>query len=119
MIYHIQASTEKTRYTTDAHGCCKIPYITIKEMKRRHPDESFVIIGEIGNAERAPTEGAKLCTEDGKMMPILPRGSFRWPFERVIGYVRVENNSYVAVIGGFFRLFVSIGCFLKSIAGIR
>jgi len=62
---------------------------------------------------RIPENTDKLCLGEGKFLPILPRGSLIRPFEWVIGYIEVQKDHYVAVIGGFFHLFTAIWYFLK------
>lgn len=114
MIYRICTQTGKIRFFADVRSGGRIPYITAREMKKRFSDKSFVIIGEIGSLARAQTDGDLLYMEDGKAIPILPRGSLKWPFEWVKGYALVQKDSYVAVIGGFFHFVLSIGCNVKQ-----
>lgn len=113
MYHQISVKTESLRFYTEVRSQSKIPYITTGQMKKRYPDEGFVIIGEIGSLARAPTDGDRLYLEDGKTIPIYPRGSLKRPFEWVAGYAAVDESSYVAVIGGFFQLFMKIGCIVK------
>lgn len=108
MVYQIHIEARKTRLFTDMHSHIRIPYRTLKEMRRLYPDGDFVIIGEIGCMARTAAEGDRLCLEDGREIPILPRGSFKWPFERIIGYAEVQEKYYVATIGGFFHLLINL-----------
>ena len=117
MTYHISLQTEKTRFFTEVYSCSEIPYFTVKGMRKRYPDGNFVIIGEIGCLEHAPADGDWLCTEDGKAIPIFPRGSMKRPFEWVLGYTSVQENSYIAVIGGVLHLLVGIRCNVKRKMG--
>lgn len=114
MLYRIHVQSDKTRFYTEVRSLCKIPYIPAKEMKKRYPDESFIIIGEIGGFACASAAVDKLYVEEGKLVPILPRGSFKKPFEWVTGYTEVQNNHYVAIIGSFFHHLMVIWFFLKK-----
>jgi hypothetical protein len=113
MHYRIYSQVERTSLFTDVHSCGRIPYITVREIKKRYRDKSFVIIGEICSLANAPADGDWLCIGDGKVIPILPRGSLKKPFERVVGYTPVQENSYVAVIGGFLHWLLSLRCIVK------
>lgn len=115
MLYQINAQSEKLRFYTETRSCSKIPYYTVKEMRNRYPDKSFVVIGEIGGIARASANCDKLCLNDGRALPILPRGSIKRPFEWAIGYAEVQGNCYVAVIGGIFHLFMAMKCIIKSL----
>lgn len=118
MLYRIYAQADTARFYTEVHTCSKIPYYTSKEMDKRYPDGCFVIIGEIGGLARTLPDGDQLCVAEGKIIPILPRGSFKRPFEWVIGYIQVQENSYVAVIGGCFHPLMSVRYFLKRSLGL-
>lgn len=113
MHYRIFAKTVTLRLYTEVRSQSKIPYITIRQMKKQYPGRGFVIIGEIGSLARAPADGDWLYLEDGKAIPIHPRGSLKRPFEWVAGYAAVDEGSYVAVIGGFLQLLMKIGRIIK------
>lgn len=119
MIYQIYTQTGKNRFFTEVRSFSKIPYVTAKEMKKRYPDRDFIIIGEIGSLAHAPIDGDRLFIKDGKVIPILPRGSLKRPFEWVVGYTAVQENSYVAVVGGFFHLIMIVRCILKRKIGMK
>lgn len=106
MLYRIYAQTGETRLFTEVRSQSRLPYCTAKRMKIRYPDGNFVIIGEIGGLARPPTNGDRLLAEGGKILPILPRGSLKKPLEWIVGYIAVENNTYVAVIRSIFHLFM-------------
>jgi len=101
---------------TETRTGCKIPYFTVRKMKKKYPDQSFIIIGEIGSMTRPPTDGDRLCAADGTILPILPRGSLIKPFERVVGYTAVQSDHYVAVVGGLFHMLM---CMVRAIKQIR
>lgn len=106
MLYRLYKQTDKARILVEVRSQSRLSYCTAKEMRTRYPDENFVIIGEIGGITRPQTNGDWLLAEGGKLIPILPRGCLKKPFEWIIGYIAVEKNTYVAVIGGFFYLFM-------------
>lgn len=115
MIYRIYPEVEKTRFFIDVHTGHRIPYYTAREMEKRYPDGSFVIIGEIGGHKDAPAGGDQIAFGEEKAIPIHPRGSVKPPFEWVIGYAPVQEKSYVAVIGGIFQFFRAIVGQLKKL----
>lgn len=98
MHYRIYPQTGQTRIFIEPRSKCVIRYFSQKEMSERHRDKNFNVIGEIGGFARAPNQGDILIAENGCSIPILPRGSRIRPFEWVIGYVALENDSYLAVI---------------------
>ena len=115
MLYQIDMQSVNLRFFTEPRSFIKIPYYTVKEMRNRYPDRNFAVIGEIGGIARASGKCDKICVEEGKELPILPRGSLKRPFEWVIGYAGVQGNRYVAVIGGIFHLFMAVKCVIKSL----
>lgn len=114
MFYRIFIHAGETRFFTEVRSCSKIPYITVKEMKKRYSGKNFVIIGEIGSISGASENVDWLYVEEGKVIPILPRGSLKRPFERVIGYTQVDEKSFVAVVGGFLHILMRMRCILKG-----
>lgn len=90
MLYQVQRQSGTRRFYTEVRSCIKIPYTTVREMKLRYPDESFII-----------------CL----------RGSLIRPFEWVIGYIEVQKDHYVAVIGGIIHLFISLWHIIKRSTG--
>jgi len=117
MLYQVQRQSGTRRFYTEVRSCIKIPYTTVREMKLRYPDESFIIIGEIGGLSCASKDADMLCVGDGKVLPILPWGSLIRPFEWVIGYIEVQKDHYVAVIGGIIHLFISLWHIIKRSTG--
>ncbi len=98
MLYRIVPQTNALKLYREPYSGSKLPYRNIKEMKKIYPDKNFSVIGEIGNIARSPNDGDHLLIGDGKFIPILPRGSFRKPFEWVVGYIAVDKNTYLAAI---------------------
>lgn len=43
MLYQVQRQSGTRRFYTEVRSCIKIPYTTVREMKLRYPDESFII----------------------------------------------------------------------------
>jgi hypothetical protein len=102
MLYRLDPQTSAAQFYTEPHSRSKLPYRTAKEMRKLYPDHSFAVIGEIGGSARPPHGGDRLLTGDGKILPILPRGSLKKPLEWVIGYVAVDKNTYIAVVKSLF-----------------
>ena len=74
-------------------------------MRERYPDGAFTVIGEIGGRSPPHEHGDTLLTDDGKSIPVLPRGSLRGPFEWVAGYIPVGENTYVAAVKSLVPVF--------------
>ncbi len=98
MIYRIVPQTGRIGIFVEPRSGCVIRYVTRKAMSEQYRDKNFNVIGEIGGFARAPDQGDILITENGSNLPILPRGSRVNPLEWVVGYVEVEENSYLAVV---------------------
>ena len=105
MDYNVHPQNEELKLFREPHSRYKVPYRTIKEMQKLYPDGDFTIIGEIGGIERPPKVGDRLLISNCKFIPILPRGSFRKPFEWVCGYVAVDKNIYLATIRSPITIF--------------
>jgi len=75
-------------------------------MKEIYPDRNFVIIGEIGIYADTFNFQDAILTDDGKLIPIFPRGSLRKPFEWIAGYIAVGENTYAAVVKSIFPPFL-------------
>jgi len=99
MLYWLCPQAEEIRLFMEPHSRSRVPYRTAKEMRILYSNGNFVIIVEIGSFARPPTDGDKLLTGDGQAIPVLPRGSLKRPFEWFAGYVAVDKNTYLAVIG--------------------
>lgn len=91
------------------HSRYRIPYYSAKEMRVLYPNENFTVIGEIGSFARPPTDGDKFVTEDGQLLPVLPRGSLKKPFDRVAGYVPVRRDTYLALVKSLLPAFCGGG----------
>jgi phospholipase/carboxylesterase len=105
MIFQLYPQTAKTRIFKEPRSRCRLPYYTSKEIRALYPHGDFIIVGEIGSFERPPNGGDQLCTDDGKTLPILPRGSSKWPIEWVVGYIAVEKNIYIAAVRSILPTF--------------
>lgn len=106
MLYRLYPKTDEVRIFTEPRSRCRLPFRTVKEMRARYPSENFVIIGEIGSFARPPTAGDQLLTGDGQALPILPRGSLKWPFEWITGYIPVRENTYLALVKSMLPAFL-------------
>jgi hypothetical protein len=87
-----------TRYTTERHTNSIITYYSKHKMDELYPNGNYQVIGEIGNYAKKYSEQDEILTEVNKRIPIFPRGSSKQPFEWVVGYAAVAENTYVAVI---------------------
>ena len=75
-------------------------------MKEMYPEEDFVVIGEIGICAETFNTQDILLTDDGKLVPIFPRGSLTKPFEWIAGYIAVGENTYVAAVRSIYPPFL-------------
>lgn len=98
MPYQIAPQQGQTKRYMEPRRKCEIWYFSKKQLSARCSEQTFHVIGEIGGCARAPNQGDVLTTENGAQLPILPRGSLRWPLERIIGYALLTNGSYLAVV---------------------
>lgn len=87
-----------THYTTEQHTNSMIMYYSKHKMEELYPNGSYEVIGEIGNFTKRYSEQDEILTDANKRIPIFPRGSSKKPYEWVVGYAAVEENTYVAVI---------------------
>lgn len=106
MLYRLYPQIKQTRFFTEKYSRCQIPYRTAKEIRALYPDESFVIIGEIGIFAQTHAEEDMLLTESGKAIPIFPRGSVKKPFEWIAGYIAVGENTYTAAVRSILPAFL-------------
>ncbi len=103
MLYRIDLKAGSAKLYREPYSGSKLPYRTVKEMRKLYPDEDFNIIGEIGGLSHAPDKGDALLADDGRKIPIHPRGSMIRPLEWVAGYAAVGKNNYLAVIKSLAR----------------
>jgi len=106
MLFRVSPQTDGMHLYTEPHSRYRLPYYTVKEMQKKYPDGNFVIVGEIGGFALSPTDGDQLLLEDGSMLYILPRGSLKKIFEWITGYIEVEKDTYIAVVGSLFPSFL-------------
>jgi hypothetical protein len=106
MLYRLYQQADDARLFTEPSSRSRLPYRTAKEMRKRYPDGNFIIIGEIGSFVRTPTSGDWLLTGEEKIIPILPRGSLKKPFELIAGYIAVGENIYIAAIRNLLPSFL-------------
>lgn len=103
--YHIAPRNGQTKCFYGICSVCGIWYFTKNEMKKLHSDKEINIIGEIGGFSHSSYRADVLVLENGAEIPILPRGSSIWPFERIIGYTKLKNNGYLAVVSSLLSVF--------------
>jgi len=113
MLYRIDQQTDALKFYREPHSGSKLPYRTVKEIGELYPDGNFVIIGEIGCFARPPNDGDCLLIASGKNIPIMPRGSLRKPFEWIVGYVAVGENTYLAALGSTWKIFKEVKRYLR------
>ena len=106
MLYGIYVQAGEVRLFKEPRSQSRLPYCTEREMRMRYPDGDFVIIGEIGGIAQPSADGDRLLTGDGSILPILPRGSLKKPFEWIFGYIAVEEHAYIATIGSLIPAFL-------------
>ncbi|SBW11196.1 conserved hypothetical protein [uncultured Eubacteriales bacterium] len=106
MLYRIYPQTDAAKFYMEPHSGSSLPFLTVKKMRKIYPDDHFTVIGEIGGISRPPDNGNRLVTETGEVVPILPRGSLRRPFEWVAGYVAVDKSTYLAAIRSLIPSFL-------------
>lgn len=106
MIYRLYPQEKQTKIFMGKYSRSEIPYLPVKKMRKMYPDGGFVVIGEIGNFARSPSGQDMLLICDGAQAPIFPRGCVRRPFEWIVGYAAVEEDTYVAVVHNPFSAFL-------------
>lgn len=105
LLYRIYPQTEVLKFYREPYSGIKLPYRTVREMKKLYPDENFTIIGEIGGIAKPTKDSEYLFVDDDKIIAILPRGSLIKPFEWIAGYVEVEKDIYLAAIRSLIVMF--------------
>jgi len=75
----------------------RIPCLSAREIRRRHPDGDYVIVGEIGGWLDQVHASDLLVLEEKVEIPVLPQGSHCRPYEWVAGYVPVGKRVYIAL----------------------
>lgn len=108
MLYRIDPHVGSAKYCRGLHNGSKLPYRTVKEMRELYPDGNFAVVGEVGGFARPPNDRDRLLTGDGNVLPILPRGSLKRPFEWVDGYVAVGKNTYLAAVRSLIPKFLRL-----------
>jgi len=98
LVYRFYGQGSNMRPMTERHSRSLIHYTPKKMMKEIYPNGGYEIIGEINNGIKKYTEQDIVVTQEGKHIPIFPRGSSIPPIEWAVGYARIGENSYVAVI---------------------
>jgi len=98
VLYQIYHKAGQTRTFIEPNSGCILRYYSKREMNRQYQDKNFNIIGEIGCYGRPPNKADYLLVDSLRKIPIYPRGSIIKPFEWVIGYTAVGENSYLAVV---------------------
>lgn len=106
MLYRTDPQRRPSKRFIEPYTKCEVWYFSKKELSALYRDKNFNVIGEIGGSAHVPNQGDVLIVESGKEIPILPRGSLIRPFERIIGYAALENDSYLAVVWSLFPSFL-------------
>lgn len=89
-------------------GCTKlkqlgkvIRFYTKKQIKKMYPNKNYKVVGEIGNKE-----GYKISTAytiDGTEINVYSKGSHNKLFEKCIGYIEIEDNIFLALVGSILH----------------
>jgi len=98
MVYRFYPKSNAECYMTERHSRGRIEYYSKRKMDELYPDGNYEVIGEIGNFTKKYVLQDEIETITGKSIPIFPRGGLKKPFEWVVGYAAVGENTYVAVI---------------------
>lgn len=98
MVYRFYPKSNAKCCMTERHSHSRIEYYSKQKMNELYPDGDYVVIGEIGNFTKKCVLQDVIETNTGKSIPIFPRGGLKKPFEWVVGYAAVGENTYVAVI---------------------
>ena len=106
LVYRFYGLGGNMRPMTERHSRSLIRYTPKKMMKEMYPNGGYEIIGEINNGLTKYTEQDSIMTEEGKQIPIFPRGSSVYPIEWPVGYARIGESSYVTVIKSMIPFWV-------------
>lgn len=98
MIYRFYCKRDDKCFMTERHSHSRIEYYSKQKMDELYPDSGYEVIGEISNFTKKYVSQDAIETNTGKSIPIFPRGSLKKPFEWVVGYAAVGENTYVAVV---------------------
>lgn len=104
MTYKFLTDCNDAHYITEKHSHRPIAYYPKQKMSELYQNGGYEVIGEIGNSIERYLGIDEILLETGESIPIFPRGSVKKPFEWVIGYSAVGENSYVAVIKNIIPL---------------
>jgi phospholipase/carboxylesterase len=98
MTYRFYIKNNASFLMTERNSRCPVAYYSKYKMNELYPDGGYEVIGEIGNLAKKYSGQDTVATDEGKNIPIFPRGSMKKPFEWVAGYAAVAEDTYVAVI---------------------
>lgn len=98
MTYWFYPNGNNTMHMMERHSRRRIAYYSKQKMDELYPNCSYEVIGEIGNFAKKYSGQDVIVVDTGKCIPIFPRGSLMKPFEWVVGYAAVGENTYVAVV---------------------
>jgi len=98
LIYRFYGQCNNMPLMTERHSRSVLHYYPKKKMNEMYPNGGYEIIGEISNGIKKYSEQDIVVTDEGKHIPIFPRGSAIHPLEWTAGYAGIGENIYVAVI---------------------
>ncbi len=76
----------------------RIPCLSAREIRRRHPEGDYAIVGEIAGWLDQAHASDVLVLEEKLEIPVLPQGSHCRPYEWIAGYVPVGKGNYIALV---------------------
>lgn len=93
-------NAKKRKYFYDHKTETNINFISIDELKAKHPDGVYRIVGEVfikeKNNGKTGTFTKKLLEKD-LTLEVSPIGTYKENRYKTIGYVKCENEEYIAV----------------------
>ena len=106
MMWGFYPKANCTLHTRERHSSSQIVYYSKQKMDELYPDGGYEVIGEIGSFTKRYSSQDVILTDTGKSIPIFSRGSLKKPFEWIIGYTAVGENTYVAVVKSVIPPFI-------------
>lgn len=81
--------SKKTNFPTD--------YIRAENLKKRHPDGDYSIIGEVFVKGQSEKGMVKKTLENGRSIHVQPIGTYNEKKYKTLGYILCKNKEYIAV----------------------
>lgn len=97
MTYQLHPAAKMSTLYKEPATKRQLPCCSAKDMRSLHPEGNYHILGEIGGRGQA-ANGELLLLPDGRTLPIGARGGIKRPFDWIIGYIPVGEDTYIAAI---------------------